>query len=140
MIVAGAIFEQTDIPFTVECHYEWVGEGFGARQEPMHEYWRIGERETQYGTTNDGLGRFELHVLEVVETQTCGTVAIYERRWFDPEGELLSKPRKKFSKVGNLKGFIRRRKMVAQAIEARRAETGTGSVHESAAPTGETPK
>lgn len=114
-LLAGSVFVQQDIPFTIETSYTWAGDGINAHQEPDHDFWQIGERETQYGSTNDGLGRFELHVLEIVNTNTSGPVAIYERRWFDPEGALLSKPRKKYSKVANLKGFIRRRKMTLSA-------------------------
>ena len=80
-VVEGAAFVNADIPFTIECEYEWVGEGLGARQEPMREVWRIGSRETQYGHDDDGKGRFEVHVLEIVETKTSGPVAVYERRW-----------------------------------------------------------
>lgn len=121
---AGSVFIQTGIPYTVETAYEWVGDGFGARQEPMREYWQIGRRETQYGEVSDGEGRFELHVLEVIETMTSGKVAIYERRWFDPDGDLISRPRKRYAKIGNLKAVISRRKMQpAQAIEAGTVET-----------------
>ena len=110
---AGDVFVQANIPFTVETKYEWVGEGFGARQEPMCDYWRIGSRETQYGSEADGQGRFEVHILEIVRTRTSGEIAIYERRWFDPEGALLSRPRRKYSKVGSRKALISRRKMAS---------------------------
>ena len=111
-IVAGSVFVQTNIPFFVDTEWVRVGLGTDTRTEPKREFWQMGVRETQYGHEADGMGRFEIHLHEVVQSETSGPLAIYERRWFDPEGVQISKPRRKYSRLSSLKAIISKRKMV----------------------------
>ena len=76
---------------------------------PISEMW-IFENEDHPA---EGNGWLEVRVHEIVETQQSGTLAVYYRQWFAPDGEpaWAKKPQRKVGALSSLKSLIRRRKM-----------------------------
>lgn len=80
--------------------------------DPTAELWRFAGEEDP----TEGFGYLEIRVHEIVETAASGTLAVYHRQWFAPDGEPAWGNRRKrvIGAVGSLKALIRRRKMVEQ--------------------------
>ncbi|QUT04006.1 hypothetical protein KFK14_12705 [Sphingobium phenoxybenzoativorans] len=73
------------------------------------ELWRFsGEDDPQ-----EGFGYLEISVHEIVETSSSGTIAIYYRQWFAPDGAPAWGNRRKrvIGSIGSLNALIRRRQM-----------------------------
>lgn len=107
-------------PFTLEAGQVWRSEGYAmfvdyeadSRGDPTVELWRFaGEDDCQ-----EGYGWLEVRLHEIVDTDRSGTLAVYYRQWFAPDGAPAwgKRPQRKIGAIGSLKSLIRRRKMVAQ--------------------------
>lgn len=83
-----------------------------ASGDPTVEVWRWASSEDD---PHDGYGCLEITVHEIVETTRSGTLAVYYRQWFNPEGEPIASRSRKVASLGSLKSLIRRRKMTAIA-------------------------
>lgn len=102
-------------------------EGRDTDGAPLREVWGFANEDS--GT--DGYGWLELRIHEIVETERSGTLAVYYRQWFAPDGEPAfgMKPKRRVGSLASVKALIRRRKMQPCDSDTRRmAETGTGSV------------
>ena len=80
------------------------------RGDPTVELWRFTSCEDD---GEDGAGYLELRVHEILETKYSGTLAVYYRQWFAPDGEPAwgNRPRRVIGSVASLRNLIRRRKM-----------------------------
>ena len=78
------------------------------RGDPTVEVWMFRLCEDD---PHEGNGWLEIHVKEIVQTQSCGTLAVYYRQWFNPEGERLWSRRRVIGNLASLRSLIRRRKM-----------------------------
>lgn len=77
------------------------------RGDPTVEVWAFrGEDDPDHGE-----GHLEIYVHEIVPTQNSGTLAVYYRQWFNPEGERLWSRKRAVGNLASLKALIRRRKM-----------------------------
>lgn len=112
-----------------------IDTGRDADGAPLNEVWTFAGDDDYV----EGYGHLIVMVKEIVETRLSGTLAVYYRHWIAPDGSPAwgLKPKRVVGSLSSLKALIRRRDMKASAIEAGTAETGTGSVHESAVPTGD---
>lgn len=107
-------------PFHLEAGQVWRSQGYAMvidhqsdfRGDPTLDMWRFANEDD--GT--DGFGWLEVRVHEITETERSGTLAVYYRQWFAPDGEPAwgKRPQRKIGSVGSLKSLIRRRKMAAQ--------------------------
>lgn len=88
----------------------WLDHVQDCQGDPTVELWRFQADETD---GCDGYGWLELSIHEVVETERSGTLAVYYRQWFAPDGRPAWGSRKKrvIGAIGSLKALIRRRKM-----------------------------
>ena len=76
---------------------------------PISEMWTFASEDDYV----EGYGWLEVRVHEIVETEHSGTLAVYYRQWFAPDGEPAwrKSPQRKVGALGSLKSLIRRRKM-----------------------------
>ena len=79
------------------------------RGDPTVEQWRFSGEDDG----SDGFGWLQLRVHEVVKTRHSGTLAVYYRQWFAPDGTPAWGNREKrvIGAIGSLKALIRRRNM-----------------------------
>jgi hypothetical protein len=78
------------------------------RGDPTIEQWFfVGSEDDGH----DGDGWLEIYVKEIVPTQQCGTLAVYYRQWFNPEGERIWSRKRVVGNLASLKAVISRRKM-----------------------------
>jgi hypothetical protein len=93
----------------------WVQDGIGMniayhnddRGDPTIEYWAFAD-------PNDDdceCGRLEIRVHEILPSAKSGTLAVYYRQWFTPDGEPNGKPRRKVTALASLTALIRSRRM-----------------------------
>lgn len=111
--IAGAIYTGGD----TQMYIDYLLDAHG---DPTVEKWFFANCEDD---PNDGHGWLEVKVREILETRTCGTIAVYYKQWFAPDGEPLARARRQVGSLSSLKALIRRRKLVAKAIEAGTAKT-----------------
>ena len=83
--------------------------GRDADGAPISDMWTFATEDDRA----EGHGWLEVRVHEIVETAHSGTLAVYYRQWFAPDGEPAwgKKPQRKVGALGSLKSLIRRRKM-----------------------------
>jgi hypothetical protein len=98
-----------------------IDTGRDADGAPISEVWAFAN-EDDYSL---GDGWLELRIHEVVDTERSGTLVVYYKQWFAPDGQPAwgGKPRRKVGSLGSVKAIIARRKMTAIATEAGTAET-----------------
>ena len=60
-------------------------------RNPTVERWRFRNCEDE---PFDGEGWMTSTVREVIQTKTCGTLVVFHKQWFAPDGEPLSKGRR----------------------------------------------
>lgn len=84
-------------------------QGRDADGAPLHEVWGFADEDSG----SDGDGWLDLRIHEIVETQHSGTLVVYYRQWFAPDGEPAfgMKPRRRVGSLASVKALIRRRKM-----------------------------
>ena len=83
------------VPFFGMTQYE--------NDEPRREFWQIGQGESPHSTS---FGSVEVEILEVIDSRVSGQVAIYKRSYIDPDGELVTKSRKRIGPLAAVKGYI----------------------------------
>jgi len=95
-------------------------QGRDADGAPIHEVWGFADEDSG----SEGDGYLELRIHEIVETQKSGTLAVYYRQWFAPDGEPAfgMKPKRRVGSLASVKALINRRKM--QPIDAKAIGSG----------------
>lgn len=90
--------------------------GRDADGAPISDMWTFADETSGV----EGYGWLDVRVHEIVETEQSGTLAVYYRQWFAPDGEPAwgKRPQRKVGALGSLKSLIRRRKMVPIEAEA----------------------
>lgn len=78
------------------------------RNDPTVEMWFFRNDEDD---PSGGHGWLEVTIKEIVETQHCGTLVVYHRQWFNPEGEKLWGSKRKIGNLSSMRALFRRRKM-----------------------------
>ena len=81
---AGDRYQSTG--YTMFLDYE-----LDEHRDPTVERWRFRNAEED---GDDGEGWMIVTVREVVKTDTCGTLVVFHKQWFAPDGEPLSKRRR----------------------------------------------
>ena len=76
--------------------------------DPTVEMWCFANDEDD---PHHGYGHLEIFVKEIVPTQQCGTLAVYYRQWFNPEGDPIWSRKRVVANLASLKAVISRRKM-----------------------------
>jgi hypothetical protein len=107
--------------------------GRDADGAPLHEVWGFADEDSG----SEGDGWLELRVHEIVQTERSGTLAVYYRQWFAPDGEpaFSKQPKRRVGSLASVKALINRRKMEpASGIEA-----GTGETPQEVRPEGQEP-
>lgn len=85
----------------------WLDHTPDANGDPTIETWVF----TAEGEAEEGHGWLEVAVHEVIATERSGTLVVYYRQWFAPDGEPIARRVRRVGSVGSLKAMIRRRKM-----------------------------
>jgi len=93
----------------------WVQKGIGMviayhnddRGDPTMEYWAFAAQDDD----DCECGRLEIRVHEILPSAKSGTLAVYYRQWFTPDGEPNGKPRRKVTALASLTALIRSRHM-----------------------------
>jgi hypothetical protein len=93
----------------------WVQTGIGMktayhndeRGDPTLEYWAFADMDDD----DCECGRFEIRIHEILASAKSGTLAVYYRQWFTPDGEANGKPRRKVTALSSLTALIRSRRM-----------------------------
>lgn len=130
---AGEIYRSEEYAMTL------IDTGRDSDGAPIAEMWAFASEDDGV----EGYGWLEVRVHEIVPSEHSGTLAVYYRQWFAPNGEPAwgTRPKRTVGSFGSLKSLIRRRKMTAKAIEARQGGNAEGgAVHESAVPAGHSPE
>ncbi|ARR53511.1 hypothetical protein HY78_08785 [Rhizorhabdus wittichii DC-6] len=94
-----------------------------SRGDPTVEAWLFTQCEED---GCEGYGWLEIDVHEIVETERSGTLAVYYRQWFNPEGERLWSRKRVIGNLASLRAVIQRRKMRRRAAEMMEAEQVAG--------------
>ena len=73
------------------------------------EVWGFADEESG----SEGDGWLDLRIHEIVETERSGTIAVYYRQWFAPDGNPAfgKTPKRRVGSLASVKALIRRRKM-----------------------------
>lgn len=114
MIEVGKTFTCGDIPMFCRTVWRGCGEGFNYREEPSHDEWSAGTRDTPNGPQEDGHGELFIKVAEILQPQTTERLAIYYRWYVDPDGGVFGK-RRKIINLSSLRRFIKARGMTEVA-------------------------
>lgn len=107
----GAAFPSVGAVYRSEPYSMFIEYAPDARGDPTVELWRFTSCEDD---GEDGYGRLEIRVHEIVETERSGTLAVYYRQWFAPDGGPAwgNRPKRVIGSLGSLRALLRRRKMV----------------------------
>jgi len=101
-------------------------QGRDADGAPLHEVWGFADEDSG----SEGDGYLELRIHEIVETQKSGTLAVYYRQWFAPDGEPAfgMQPKRRVGSLASVKALINRRKMTPRDSDGsgEADKTGTG--------------
>lgn len=102
-IIEGAAYRSEGYAMFIEHVPDYEG-------NPSVELWRFQSCEDD---PMDGYGHLVVTVQEIVETKKSGTLAVYHRQWFAPDGEPAwgCRKRRVIGAVASLKALIRRRNM-----------------------------
>lgn len=103
-IVAGTTFRSAPVGMMIVHSPD-------ERRDPTVETWVFAN---EMEDDEDGCGWLEVSVTEVIDTKTAGKLAVYYRRWFNPEGEPMARPYRRVASISSLKALIGRRKMTEQ--------------------------
>lgn len=89
-------------------------EGRDADGAPLREVWGFANEDTG----SEGDGWLELRIHEIVQTEKSGTLAVYYRQWFAPDGEpaFSAKAKRRVGSLASVKALINRRKMTPQGV------------------------
>jgi hypothetical protein len=115
-----------------------VDEGRDGDGAPLREVWAFANEDTGSG---EGDGFLELRIREVIQTERSGTIVVYYRQWFAPDGNPAfgMRPKRRVGSLASVKALIKRRKMTLCDSDGsgEAGETGTGSTEgDSAGPEG----
>ncbi len=123
-VSAASGFDPSRIPYSPlnpEVGQVWRSEEYAMcceysrdeRGDPTVEFWRFANEDDGV----EGYGWLEVRVHDIVGTDRSGTLAVYYRQWFAPDGEPAwgKRPQRKIGAIGSLKSLIRRRKMTLTA-------------------------
>lgn len=102
-IVEGAVFQSEG----VQMFTDYLPDDRG---DPTIERWTFAHSEDE---PNHGYGHLRVSVLEIVQSQRSGLLAVYRKQWWTPENEPLNAGRRIVGSLSSLKGLISRRKMTA---------------------------
>lgn len=114
-VEAGQVYRSQDYAMCT------VDQGRDSDGAPMREMWMFAGEDDGV----EGYGHLIVSVREIVETKSCGVLAVYYRHWIGPDGDPAwgRTPRRVVGSVGSLKALIRRRGMIAvHGEETRDAE------------------
>jgi len=100
MIEVGKTYSSIGFAMKLYCEPDDHG-------DPVIEKWSLAFKEED----DDGDGWLEIYVHEIVETERSGTLAVYYRQWFNPEGEKLWSRKRKVGNLASLQRIISSRQM-----------------------------
>ena len=106
-IFEGARFIERNIPFTQYTVYNATSTGF---REPICDKWHIGPFD-EGAVDPECFGHMILTVHEIIKTEKSGTLAVYYRTFYNPEGEQNAQPKRKVTDIKALKSFLRQYKL-----------------------------
>jgi len=96
----GDLWVQTGIGMRIDYHRD-------ERGDPVMEYWAFAPADDE----DCECGRFEIRIHEILPSAKSGTLAVYYRQWFTPDGEPNGKPRRKVTALSSLTALVRSRRM-----------------------------
>lgn len=101
-LTAGQVYKSEGYSMFVDYVSDYRG-------DPTVEQWRFSGEDDG----SDGFGWLQLRIQEIVPTIRSGTLAVYYRQWFAPDGEPAWGNREKrvIGSIGSLRALIGRRKM-----------------------------
>ena len=112
---AGKTYRSIGFAMFVDYHPDYRG-------DPTAEVWSFRNAEDDQ---HDGDGWLEIFVKEIVQTQQCGTLAVYYRQWFNPEGERIWSRKRVIGNLSSLRALMRRRGM-SEVLPGEFTPTGGG--------------
>jgi len=86
-----------------------VNQGRDADGAPLREVWAFADEDSG----SEGDGWLDLTIHEIVRTEKSGTLVVYYRHWFAPDGEpaFAKRAKRRVGSLASVKALISRRKM-----------------------------
>lgn len=100
-ITEGAVFQSQGVQMFTDYRPD-------DRGDPTVEVWCFAHSEDD---PHHGYGHLRVSVLEILQSQRSGDLAVYRKQWFTPEDEPLNGGRRVVGSLVSLKALISRRKM-----------------------------